>query len=278
MRRPWILAADLADDAGADMRPPGTGEDVPGHLLGEVVGLAAHGAGGLVFRHAVAAAHDDVDPGRQRDLLQPPGVGLEAAAGELDHGIAAEILHGVHLGNGHILQVHEVAADMLHPAVVDGVGVVEGDVRLRLVRLHHRRRAQIAEEMLVHERHAERGRLDQAGHGLNAALKTLSIHDGVGHDGAGSPPCYLWTGTAKAQVTMSDMTRPKASSNPATRSEGLPDCGLTVISNSRMSIMASRGRRTSFACRRTFTGRIAAPPKYSALESRSSVLSRKSAC
>ena len=126
--------------------------------------------------HVVAAAHDDVGAGGAGDLHQAEGIGAEAAAGEIDHAPPARREHAPDLVGRHVARVEQVVSrGALDRAVVDGPDIVEGQLGPERLGLPLRRMADVAEEMLVHERGPELVRRDGPEHGLHLASLGLTV-------------------------------------------------------------------------------------------------------
>ena len=158
-RGPRRLAADFADHAGAHLGAPGAVQDLADHLLGEVVDGAAVVFRFLVIVDVVAAAHDQVHAGAGGDAPEAVGIGRQAAAGQLDDGIATLVLHGRHFAGGDVLQIeHVLAAGALQAtAVVDLPDILQGDLGAEIVVGARAGRTDVAQHMLVHQRPAELG-------------------------------------------------------------------------------------------------------------------------
>src|SRR4029077_13042699 len=102
--------ADLADHAGLHVGAPGAVQDLADHLLGEAVDVTAVVPGVLVVVDVVAAAHDQVHAGAGGDAAQAGRIGRQAAAGQLDDGVTALVLHHRNLAGGDVLEVEHVLA------------------------------------------------------------------------------------------------------------------------------------------------------------------------
>src|SRR6266545_2624757 len=178
--RPRRGAADLADHAGAHVGAPGAVQDLAHDLLGEVVDAAAVVPGVLVIVDVVAAAHDQVHAGAGRDAPEPFGLRREAAAGQLDDGVAALVFHHRHLAGSDVLEVeHVLAAGALQPAaVVHLPDVLERDLGPEIVVRARAGRPDVAQDVLVHQRAAERLGRDRTENGLDPALKFVARHCG----------------------------------------------------------------------------------------------------
>src|SRR5262249_43834998 len=129
--RPWRLATDLADHAGAHVGAPGAVQDLADHLVGEVVDLAIVIARVLVVVDVVAAAHDEMHAGALGDALEAVRVGRETAAGQLDNGVAAVVLHHLDLAGGDVLEIEQIlaAGPLEATAVIDLPGILQRDLR-----------------------------------------------------------------------------------------------------------------------------------------------------
>src|SRR4029079_13673459 len=128
---PRRAAADLADHAGAHLRVPGAAQDLADHLAGKILDRARMVPGILVVIDVVAAAHDEVHARALGDALETPGVGRQPAAGQLDDGVAAVMLHHADLAGGDVLEIEHVfaAGPLDAAAVVELPDVVERDFR-----------------------------------------------------------------------------------------------------------------------------------------------------
>src|SRR6266851_1096718 len=143
-RRPRRLAADLADDAGTDVGAPGAVAHLADHLAGEIVDGALGVARILVLLDIVAAAHHDIGAGARRYFGKTGRIGLQAAAGQLDHRSTAGGDHSADLVDGDIELIEPVFRAMLDLAVVDRPDGLERDLRLGLVAAGDGRRVEIA--------------------------------------------------------------------------------------------------------------------------------------
>ena len=170
-RGPRRGAADLTDHARAHVGAPGAAQDLAHHLLGEVLDRARMVPGVLVVVDVVAAAHDHVRAGPFSDALKPVGIGRQPATGQLDDGVAAIVLHHADLSRSDILEVeHVLAADALDAAaVVQLPDILQRDLGPEIVVGPRLWRADVAQNVLVHQGAAEPLRLDRTEDGLDLA-------------------------------------------------------------------------------------------------------------
>ncbi len=114
------------------------------------------------------------------------GLRREAATGQLDDGVAALMLHHRHLAGGDVLEVeHVLAAGALQPAaVVHLPDVLQGDLRPEIVVGARAGRPDVAKNVLVHQRAAERFGRDWAEDGLDLPLELVPRDHGASHCGS----------------------------------------------------------------------------------------------
>ena len=128
--------------------------------------------------------------------LRPAGIGRQPAAGQLDDGIAAVMLHHADLAGGDVLEIeHVLAAGALDAAaVVELPDVLERDLGPEIVvRTRRAGRADVAQHVLVHQGAAELLRRDRPEHGLDLAYELLACrrHSGdyIGRRGGDKRDC-----------------------------------------------------------------------------------------
>ncbi len=153
---PRRRAADLADHAGTHVGAPGAVQDLADHLAGKILDRAAVVLRILVVVDVVAAAHDQVHAGAGGDPPEAVGIGREAAAGQLDDGVAALVLHHRHFAGGDVLEIeHVFAAGALQPAaIIDLPDILQGDLGAEIVVGARAGRTDVTQYVFVHQRPA----------------------------------------------------------------------------------------------------------------------------
>jgi hypothetical protein len=175
LRRPGRLAADLADNAGARRGAPGADRDLLDDLACEVVDAAVGNGGVMVFLDIMAAAHDDVDAGVARQPHQAVRVGANSAGGQLDQSLAAGFAHPLKFAPHQrlIVQAEVQGSVDRSPPDIEAIANRQGVIAAHGLGAKPRW-VEIRRQMLVHQCAAERGRRDEAGHGLHSAAQRVA--------------------------------------------------------------------------------------------------------
>ncbi len=144
--------------------PQAPSQDLPDHLGGEIVDRAAVVLRVLVVVDVVAAAHDQVHAGAGGDALQASGSGERPPQVSSTMASPPSCFIIATSRRGDVLEVeHVLAAGALQPAaVVHLPDILERDLGAEIVVGARAGRADVAQHVLVHQRAAQRLRLDRA--------------------------------------------------------------------------------------------------------------------